>query len=111
MNTNYSLVNVKQIKLFAETNTDLIRENFGSVEVADVFKTRLHIPFGRKEAYAKEVTEASLERLSHLIKVCNFLLQTKVYLFWEKNTGVLPQSKSHGVTLVHKSKTRLEDLF
>jgi len=25
--------------------------------------------------------EANLEKLSHLIKVCGFLLQTKVYLF------------------------------
>jgi ABC-type ATPase with predicted acetyltransferase domain len=43
-----------------------------------------HIPFGRKEVYAKEVMKASLERLSHLIKVCGFLMQTKVYLFWKK---------------------------
>jgi hypothetical protein len=41
-----------------------------------------HMPFGRKEAYAKAVAEASLKRLAHLIKVCGFLLQTKVYLFW-----------------------------
>jgi ABC-type lipoprotein export system ATPase subunit/GNAT superfamily N-acetyltransferase len=43
-----------------------------------------HMPFGRKEVYAKEVMKASLERLSHLIKVCGFLMQTKVYLFWER---------------------------
>jgi len=43
-----------------------------------------HIPFGRKEVYAKEVMKASLERLARLIKVCGFLLQTKVYLFWLK---------------------------
>jgi ABC-type lipoprotein export system ATPase subunit/GNAT superfamily N-acetyltransferase len=43
-----------------------------------------HIPFGRKEVYTKEVIKASLERLARLIKVCGFLLQTKVYLFWEK---------------------------
>ena len=42
-----------------------------------------HIPFGKKEAYAKEVMKASLERLARLIKVCGFLLQTKVYLFWK----------------------------
>jgi GNAT superfamily N-acetyltransferase len=46
-----------------------------------------HIPFGRKEVYAKEVMKASLERLARLIKVCGFLLQTKVYLFW-KNLNV-----------------------
>jgi ABC-type ATPase with predicted acetyltransferase domain len=42
-----------------------------------------HMPFGRKELYAKEVVKAGLERLSHLIKVCGFLMQTKVYLFWK----------------------------
>jgi hypothetical protein len=41
-----------------------------------------HMPFGKKEAYAKAVIKASLERLIHLIKVCGFLMQIKVYLFW-----------------------------
>jgi ABC-type lipoprotein export system ATPase subunit/GNAT superfamily N-acetyltransferase len=44
-----------------------------------------HMPFGRKAAYAKAVIEASLERLAHLIKVCGFLMQTKIYLFWNSN--------------------------
>jgi ABC-type lipoprotein export system ATPase subunit/GNAT superfamily N-acetyltransferase len=44
-----------------------------------------HMPFGRKEAYAKAVIKATLERLAHLIKVCSFLLQTKVYLFWSNS--------------------------
>jgi hypothetical protein len=44
-----------------------------------------YTPFGRKEAYAKEVMKVSLERLAHLIKVWGFLMQTKVYLFWKKN--------------------------
>jgi len=43
---------------------------------------------GRKKAYAEEVMKASLERLSHLVKVCGFLMQTKVYLFWKKSEGV-----------------------
>jgi len=42
-----------------------------------------HMPFGLKEAYAKEVRKASIERLIRLIKVCGFLMQTKVYLFWK----------------------------
>jgi ABC-type lipoprotein export system ATPase subunit/GNAT superfamily N-acetyltransferase len=42
------------------------------------------MPFGGKEAYAEAVRKASLERLTHLIKVCGFLMQTKVYLFWQK---------------------------
>jgi hypothetical protein len=43
-----------------------------------------HMPFGRKEAYAKAVIEASHERLAHLIKVCGFLMQTKVYMFYSQ---------------------------
>ncbi|MGC8999345.1 MAG: hypothetical protein ACP5JW_08210, partial [Candidatus Bathyarchaeia archaeon] len=44
-----------------------------------------HMPFGNKEAYAKEVMRASPERLTKLIKVCGFLLQTKVYLYWSNS--------------------------
>jgi ABC-type lipoprotein export system ATPase subunit/GNAT superfamily N-acetyltransferase len=43
-----------------------------------------HQLFGKREAYTKEIRKASLQRLAHLIKVCSFLLQTKVYLFWGK---------------------------
>jgi len=46
-----------------------------------------HMPFGRMEAYAEEVRKASLERLTRLIKICGFLMQTKVYLFWRKTHG------------------------
>jgi ABC-type lipoprotein export system ATPase subunit len=44
-----------------------------------------HMPFGKKRAYAEEVTKAGLERLAHLIRVCGFLLQTKVYLFYRRS--------------------------
>jgi len=54
-----------------------------------------HIPFGRKEVYAKEVMKASLERLARLIRVCGFLLQMKVYLFWE-NLNVYVVTASEG---------------
>jgi len=40
-----------------------------------------HQLFGKREAYTKETMKASLEKLAHLIEVCGFLLQTKVYLF------------------------------
>jgi len=41
-----------------------------------------HLLFGHKKVYVEEIKKVSLERLAHLIKVCGFLLQTKVYLFW-----------------------------
>jgi energy-coupling factor transporter ATP-binding protein EcfA2 len=42
-----------------------------------------HQLFGKREAYTKEIKKASLERLAHLIKVCSFLKQMKIYLFWK----------------------------
>jgi hypothetical protein len=44
----------------------------------------MKMPFGSKEEYAEEVRGASLERLVHLIRICGFLMQTKAYLFWQK---------------------------
>ena len=53
-----------------------------------------HMPFGKKEEYVKAIAIADLERLAHLMKVCSFLMQTKVYLFWQsrhfKNSEILP---------------------
>ena len=43
-----------------------------------------HQPYGNHKLFNKKVMEANLERLTHLIKVCGLLLQTKVYLFWQK---------------------------
>jgi len=41
-----------------------------------------HLPFGAKQAYRKEIEHLTLEKLAHLVKICGFLMQTKVYLFW-----------------------------
>jgi hypothetical protein len=41
-----------------------------------------HLPFGTKEACTQAVASASLDRLTGLIKICGFLMQTKAYLFW-----------------------------
>jgi ABC-type ATPase with predicted acetyltransferase domain len=43
-----------------------------------------HLPFGSKEAYKKEIANASLEKIAHLVKICGFLMQTKIYLFWRR---------------------------
>jgi hypothetical protein len=40
-------------------------------------------PFGKKKTYVEEIKKASFERLARLIKVCSFLMQAKVYLFWQ----------------------------
>jgi ABC-type transport system involved in cytochrome c biogenesis ATPase subunit/GNAT superfamily N-acetyltransferase len=41
-----------------------------------------HQPYGILSEYERKVKNADLERLAGLIKVCGFLLQTKVYLLW-----------------------------
>ena len=41
-----------------------------------------HLPFGTKDAYVKEIMAADLNKLANLIRICGFLMQTKVYMFW-----------------------------
>jgi ABC-type ATPase with predicted acetyltransferase domain len=43
-----------------------------------------HEPYGKRELYRQRVETATLEKLAKLIHVTALLLQTKVYLFWER---------------------------
>jgi hypothetical protein len=45
-----------------------------------------HLPFGTRDAYVKEIMVADLDKLASLIKICGFLMQTKVYLFWNESS-------------------------
>jgi GNAT superfamily N-acetyltransferase len=47
-----------------------------------------HQPYGISSAYKELVYSADLEKVASLVKICGFLLQTKVYLFWrsERNS-------------------------
>jgi hypothetical protein len=47
-----------------------------------------HQPYGKRELYKLRMQTATLEKLAKLIHVTALLLQTKVYLFWEKNADV-----------------------
>jgi hypothetical protein len=71
--------------------------NEGGVQkMRDVLRTERHprflksfsndLPFGTKNAYQKEIATASLEKLAGLIRICGFLMQTNVYLFWRRET-------------------------
>jgi hypothetical protein len=40
-----------------------------------------HLPYGLKQAYRKEIECLGLEKMAQLIKICGFLMRTKVYLF------------------------------
>jgi hypothetical protein len=75
-------------KLQTLTNNDIdaVKEAFIKHSHARFMKYFFcHMPFGRKKTYTEEVRKASLERLAHLIKVCGFLKQTKIYLFWNRS--------------------------
>lgn len=41
-----------------------------------------HLPFGTRDAYTREIAAADLDKLANLIRICGFLMQTKVHLFW-----------------------------
>jgi len=74
---------LKKLRTLSSKNAARIREAFCKHSNVRFMKYFFyHMPFGKKEEYAKEIMKADLERLAHLIKVCGFLMQTKVYLFW-----------------------------
>jgi ABC-type transport system involved in cytochrome c biogenesis ATPase subunit/GNAT superfamily N-acetyltransferase len=47
-----------------------------------------HLPYGTVEMYRRQIQEADLEKLAVLIKICGFLLQSKVYLFWSRKASI-----------------------
>ncbi|MCJ7635756.1 hypothetical protein MUP77_25610 [Candidatus Bathyarchaeota archaeon] len=55
---------------------------FGSLAFPE--ESLYHLPFGTKDAYVREIMAADLDKLANLIRICGFLMQTKVYLFWKK---------------------------
>ncbi len=77
---------LNKLQSLSETETQTIKEAF-----IKHCRTRFmkyfscHMPFGIKHAYSGEVKKANLESLARLIKVCSFLMQTKVYLFWKQS--------------------------
>jgi ABC-type ATPase with predicted acetyltransferase domain len=67
--SNEQISDVK--KAFIENNHPRFRKVFSGV-----------LPYGHSPEYVAKIENASLERLAQLIKICGFLLQTKVYLLW-----------------------------
>ncbi|MEM3443109.1 MAG: GNAT family N-acetyltransferase, partial [Candidatus Bathyarchaeia archaeon] len=76
-----------KLQSMSEKEIQVIKETFIRHAHARFMKYFFcHMPFGKKQEYAEEVMKASLKRLTHLIKVNGFLMQTKVYLFWRGYT-------------------------
>ena len=47
-----------------------------------------HKPYGKAKLFKEKVGEADFEKLAKLIRIAGLLLQTKVYLCWEKERVV-----------------------
>jgi ABC-type transport system involved in cytochrome c biogenesis ATPase subunit/GNAT superfamily N-acetyltransferase len=45
-----------------------------------------HVPYGTTSAYAEGIRAADLSRLVKFVKIVGVLLQTKVYLFWSRES-------------------------
>ena len=43
-----------------------------------------HVPYGTTKAYREGIETADLEKIAKLVKIVGVLLQTKVYLFWNR---------------------------
>jgi len=61
-----------------------------------------HQPYGTVAKYRSKVKNLDLERLASLIKTCSFLLQTKVYLLWQKSPST--RMTMHALMLTHRFK-------
>ena len=76
---------LKKLQSLDQVDLMVIREAFSKYNHPRFMKYFFaHQPFGKRQEYTSKILNASLETLAHLIKICGFLLQTKVYLFWEK---------------------------
>ena len=76
---------LNKLQTLSETEVAIVREAFIKHCHTRFMKYFFpHLLFGHKKVYVEEIKKVSLERLAHLIKVCGFLMQTKVYLFWQK---------------------------
>jgi hypothetical protein len=52
-----------------------------------------HLPFGAKQIYREQIEHLNLEKLAHLVKICSFLMQTKVHLFSARESAILKRLK------------------
>jgi ABC-type ATPase with predicted acetyltransferase domain len=50
------------------------------------FAVSRHQPFGKTADYQESVRKADTSKMAKIIKIVGVLLQTKVYLFWRKNS-------------------------
>jgi ABC-type lipoprotein export system ATPase subunit/GNAT superfamily N-acetyltransferase len=82
-NTGYVLA---KLQTLTKTNVAQIRQAFiKNANIRFLKSFSYSLPFGLKEAYAREIEKAGMDKLAGLIRICGFLMQTKVYLFWQRS--------------------------
>ena len=82
-------------KLAALGNGDLakLKQTFIRHKHPRFLKTfSFNMPYGTSDAYRKHVQQADPSQLTHLVKICGFLMQTKAYLFWKNPDYVYKQN-------------------
>ncbi|MGB9915103.1 MAG: hypothetical protein ACPLIG_02740 [Candidatus Bathyarchaeales archaeon] len=74
---------LNKLRVLSGEDLETVREAFSKHCHARFMKYLFpHQVFGHRKDYVEAIKTASFERLAHLVKLCGFLLQTKVYLFW-----------------------------
>jgi hypothetical protein len=74
---------LEKLQTLNDEETERIRQAFVKYNHPRFMKAfSYHLPFGAKQAYRKEIDCLGLEKFARLIRICGFLMQTKVYLFW-----------------------------
>jgi ABC-type lipoprotein export system ATPase subunit/GNAT superfamily N-acetyltransferase len=74
----------KRLGAMSKENLGLVRSGFSRCKTGPFMRVFSSVAYGRAAEYKKSVEEASVDRLALLVKACGFLLQEKVYLFWQK---------------------------
>jgi GNAT superfamily N-acetyltransferase len=75
----------EKLEAFAPEQIAELRETFSRNRHMRFSKSfSYHMPYGTVSVYRREIKNASLEKLGVLIRICGFLLQSKVYLYWKK---------------------------
>jgi ABC-type lipoprotein export system ATPase subunit/GNAT superfamily N-acetyltransferase len=82
---------LNKLKTLNSEQVQAIKDAFAKNSHTRFMKHFEQLPFGRKTAYTEKVQKAILEKIAQLIKVCSFLLQTKVYLFWSVTAENIPK--------------------
>jgi tRNA(Met) C34 N-acetyltransferase TmcA len=76
---------VSKLQTLTEKDVLRIREAFAKYRHTRFMKSfSYHLPFGTRDAYIKEIIAADLGKLADLMRICGFLMQTEVQLFWKK---------------------------